>query len=109
MKLMSHSGLRNRMTLRTLAVLLCLGLLGALQPLGSWAVGCPTVSETGVVTPFPGPDANLSGCDLTDANLTNANLTRANLTGATLTGADFTGAGCVPVTAKRSLTVVGTR
>jgi uncharacterized protein YjbI with pentapeptide repeats len=84
--------LRSRVTVALLAACLFFGLLGVLPSVRSWAAGCPTVSETGVVTPVPGPGANLAGCDLTNAILTGADLSNAILTDATLTGANFTGA-----------------
>ncbi len=56
-----------------------------------------TLTLTGIVPAsaascVPGPDANLTGCDLYGADLTGANLTGATLTGANLTNATLTNA-----------------
>lgn len=53
------------------------------------AVTCPTVDQSGTVTPAPVPGVDWSGCDLSGAALFSIDLTGVNFSGATLTGASF--------------------
>ena len=64
------------------------------------AVTCPTVTNTGVVSPPPSSGVDWSGCDLSgadfsSADLSNANLSDSNMFEANLTGADLANANMI--------------
>jgi uncharacterized protein YjbI with pentapeptide repeats/outer membrane protein assembly factor BamB len=75
--------------LPVVAVALLAGAAVASAPSVAQAVTCPTVSQSGTVTPTPKPYDDLSGCDLTGAALFSIDLTGVNFSGATLTNASF--------------------
>jgi uncharacterized protein YjbI with pentapeptide repeats len=93
------------MHVRALLASTCLlgGLLAVTSAPAFAAASCPSVNPTtGAMTPEPGLQANLSGCNLTGAsffdinvsgaNLSNANLTNAIFLAATVEGVNFTDA-----------------
>jgi uncharacterized protein YjbI with pentapeptide repeats/outer membrane protein assembly factor BamB len=75
--------------LPVIAVAILAGAAVASTPSAAQAVTCPTVSQSGTVTPAPTPGVDWSGCDLTGAALFSFDLTGVNFSGATLTDASF--------------------
>ena len=97
----SELGIRARAIIATTG--LVAGLLACSAGSATAAVSCPSVDpSTGAMTPAPGLDADLSGCNLTGAdffglnisggNLSNANLTDADLLSANVEGVNFSDA-----------------
>ena len=75
--------------LHVVTVALLAGAALASTSAAAQTVTCPTVSQSGTVTPAPTPGVDWSGCDLAGAALWSLDLTGVNFSGATLTGASF--------------------